>query len=150
MNTVVISIAWAAAAVNVFAGLWGGVAWRRFAPSPGFWRLARAGQGAMLVFAIVAIVVFVAGHRPDDDLFWIYVLVPLGVSFVAEQFRLLAARTILDTRDLADAQAMRRLPQEEQRWIVTLIQRREIGVMALANLAIAFLLVRAATTAAGF
>jgi hypothetical protein len=150
MNAVVTTIAWVAAAINVVAALWGGWAWRRFASSPLFWRLCRAGQGAMLVFALVAVVLFAAGHRPDDDLFWVYVLVPLGLSFAAEQFRLLAARTILDGRDLADAQAMRRLPEDEQRWIVTLIQRREIGVMALANAAIAFLLVRAAMTAAGF
>jgi hypothetical protein len=150
MNTVVTTIAWVAAAINVVAALWGALAWRRFQPSPLFWRLCRAGQAGMLGFAIVAIVLFAAGHRPDDDLFWIYVLVPLGVSFVAEQFRLLAARTILDSRELDDAQAMRRLPDDEQRWIVTLIQRREIGIMALANVALAFLLVRAATTAAGF
>jgi hypothetical protein len=150
MNTVVTTIAWVAAAINVVAALRGALAWRRFEPSPLFWRLSRGGQAGMLVFAIVAIVLFVAGHRPDEDLFWIYVLVPLGLSFVAEQFRLLAARTILDSRELEDAQAMRRLPDDEQRWIVTLIQRREIGVMSLANIALAFLLVRAATTAAGF
>lgn len=150
MNAVVITIAWVAAAINVAAALWGGWAWRSFAPSPLFWRLARAGQGAMLAFSVFAIVLFIAGHRPDDDLFWIYVLVPLGVSFAAEQFRLLAARTILDARDLEDAQDMRRLPADEQRWIVTLIQRRELGIMALANVAIAFLLVRAAMTAGGF
>jgi hypothetical protein len=150
MNPLITTIAWVAAAINVVAALAGAWAYRRFEPSRLFWRLCRGGQAGMLLFAIVAIVLFVAGHRPDSDLFWIYVLVPLGVSFAAEQFRLLAARTILDGRELEDAQAMRRLPDDEQRWIVTLIQRREIGVMAVANVAIAFLLVRAATTAAGF
>jgi hypothetical protein len=150
MNATVTTIAWVAAAINVAAALVGAWAYRRFEPSALFWRVSRAGQGSMLLFAIFAIVLFAAGHRPDDDLFWIYVLVPLGVSFAAEQFRLLAARSILDSRELEDAQAMRRLPDDEQRWIVTLIQRREIGVMAVANVAIAFLLVRAAMTAAGF
>ena len=103
-----------------------------------------------MVFAAFSGVVALTGDTPDDDLFWIYVLVPLGVSFVAEQFRVLSARTVLDQRELADADAMRALPRAEQELIRELIQRRETGIMALAALANAFLLIRAATTAAGF
>jgi hypothetical protein len=150
MSEVLTATAWIAAVINVVAAALGGWCWRRFEPSALFWRAARAGQAVMVAFALFTVVLFAAGERPDDDLFWIYVLVPMGVSFVAEQFRVLSARTILDGRELADAQAMRRLPEEEQRWIVLLIQRRELGVIALANAAIAFLLARAAMTAAGF
>jgi len=150
MNGLVVAAAWAAAALNLAAAIWGAVCWQRFLHSPVFWGLVRAGQGAIVVFAALAGILALFGDSADDDLFWIYVLVPLGVSFVAEQFRILSARTVLDQRDLADAKAMRRLPVSEQELIRDLIIRREAGIMALAGLANAFLLARAAMTAAGF
>jgi len=150
MNGIVVGVAWVAAAINVAAAAWGGWCWQRFLHSAAFWLLTRAGQAAVVVFAAFSGVVALAGATPDDDLFWIYVLVPLGVSFVAEQFRILSARTVLDQRELADANAMRRLPVGEQELIRELIMRRETGIMALAALANAFLLARAAMTAHGF
>ena len=150
MNGVVVTAAWIGAALNAAAAAWGGYCWQRFLHSRAFWALARAGQAAIVVFAAFTGIVALTGDSPDDDLFWIYVLVPLGVSFVAEQFRVLSARTVLDQRDLPDAAAMRRLPREEQELIRELVIRRETGIMALAALANAFLLARAAMTAAGF
>jgi hypothetical protein len=150
MNGVVVGAAWVGAAINLAAAALGGWCWWRFLPSPLFWRLTRAGQAAVVVFAAFTGIVALTGDSPDDDLFWVYVLVPLGVSFVAEQFRVLSARTVLDQRELADAEAMRRLPAEEQELIRELIIRRETGIMTLAALAIAFLLARAALTASGF
>ena len=150
MNGVVVAVAWIAAALNAAAAAWGAVCWQRFRHSPVFWALTRAGQAAIVVFAAFTGLVALTGDTPDDDLFWIYVLVPLGVSFVAEQFRILSARTVLDQRELADAKAMRKLPVSEQELIRDLIIRRETGIMALAALADAFLLARAALTAAGF
>lgn len=150
MNGVVVAVAWIAAALNAAAAAWGAVCWQRFRHSPVFWALTRTGQGAIVVFAAFTGLVALTGDTPDDDLFWIYVLVPLGVSFVAEQFRILSARTVLDQRELADAKAMRKLPVAEQELIRDLIIRRETGIMALAALADAFLLARAALTAAGF
>ena len=150
MNGVVVAAAWIAAALNAAAAAWGAVCWQRFRHSPAFWALARAGQGAIVVFAAFTGIVALTGDSPDDDLFWIYVLVPLGVSFVAEQFRILSARTVLDQRELDDAAAMRRLPLAEQELIRELIMRRETGIMTLAALADAFLLARAAMTAASF
>ena len=150
MNSVVVTAAWITAAANAAAAAWGGYCWSRFTASVLFWRLMRTGQGLTVVFALLTGVLALTGDSPDDGLFWIYVLVPLGISFVGEQFRLLSARTVLDQRELADAGAMRRLPPEEQEWIRTLVQRREIGVMALVATANAFMLARAAMTAAGF
>lgn len=150
MNGVVVAAAWIATAFNAAAAAWGGVCWQRFRHSGAFWALARAGQGAIVVFAAFTGIVALAGDSPVDDLFWVYVLVPLGVSFVAEQFRVLSARTVLDQRELADADAMRKLPLAEQELIRELIMRRETGIMALAALANAFMLARAALTAAGF
>lgn len=150
MNGVVVAAAWIAAGLNAAAAAWGGYCWQRFRHSGAFWALTRAGQASIVVFAAFTGIVALAGDSPDDDLFWVYVLVPLGVSFVAEQFRVLSARTVLDQRDLADANAMRRLPLAEQELIRELIMRRETGIMALAALANAFMLARAALTAAGF
>jgi hypothetical protein len=150
MNGLIVTVAWIAAALNVLAAGWGGWCWWRFRHSGVFWALTRAGQGAIVLFAAFSGVVALTGDTPSDNLFWIYVLVPLGVSFVAEQFRVLSARTVLDQRELADADAMRRLAVSEQELIRELIIRRETGIMALAALANAFLLARAAMTAAGF
>jgi hypothetical protein len=89
----------------------------------------------------------VTGFAPADSLFWLYALLPLAVGFVAEQFRLAAAQTVLDSRDLEDAQAVGRLDERGQRSVVLAIVRREIGVMALAALVVAFLALRAYGTA---
>jgi hypothetical protein len=68
------------------------------------------------------------------------------VSFIAEQFRVTSAETVLEANGLEDAQAMRRLDDAGQRSIVLAIVRREMGVMALAALVVAFLALRAVGT----
>jgi hypothetical protein len=111
-----------------------------------FWRGVRAGQAAAVVLALVAGVAAVAGAEPGDGLFWLYALLPLAVSFVAEQLRIVSAQTELDARGLETAQAMRGLGDEDQRAIVAAIARRELGVMAIAAGVVAFLALRAAGT----
>ncbi len=140
-------LAWAAALVNLLAAATGGWAWWRVQQSRAFWPLLRAGQVAALVVAGVAGVRLLSGHEPSDGLFWVYVLVPLGIAFVGEQLRLASAQTVLDARGLEDAQAMRTLDERAQRSVVLAIVRREIGVMALTAGAVTFLLARAAGTA---
>ena len=54
---------------------------------------------------------------------------------------------MLENRDLPDAQAVGALPESEQRSVVLAVVRREIGVMALAALVVAFLALRAALIA---
>jgi hypothetical protein len=61
-----------------------------------------------------------------------------------------SAQTILDQRDLADAQAVGGLAEDEQRTVVAEIMRRELGVMTLSALVVVFLALRAAGTAHGF
>ena len=75
-----------------------------------------------------------------------YALLPVAVSFVAEQLRLVSAQMVLDARDLEDAQAVGALPEAEQRSIVLQIVRREMGVMAAAALVVCFLALRALGT----
>ncbi|HEX2086508.1 MAG TPA: hypothetical protein VHF89_12560 [Solirubrobacteraceae bacterium] len=138
-----------AAVLNAAAGAYGGWRWWRVDPDRAAWVAIRAGQAALVLLALVAGVAWLAGSRPDEGLFWVYALVPVGVGFFAEQFRLLAAQTVLEARDLPDAKAVGRLPQAQQASIVLQIARRELGVMALAAAMNAFLTLRAATETAG-
>ena len=131
-------------ALLAVAGLLGAWRWWRVQTSDWFWRLLRAGQAALVVEVALGGVLLLAGDRPGDDLHYLYGLLPLGVSFVAEQLRITAADTVLDARGLEDAQAVGRLPAREQRSVVVAILRRELGVMALAALFMAGLCVRAA------
>ena len=149
METVATVTALLVVVLNTLAGGLGAWRWWRVEPSDAFWRLARAGQAAAVLLALVAGVLFLSGARPDDDLFWLYALLPVAVSFFGEQFRILSAQTVLDARGLEDAQAMGALPDAEQRSIVLQIVRREIGVMALAALVCAFLALRAITEVGG-
>jgi len=132
-----------AAAVNAAAGLYGGWRWWTVAPSRAFWVLARAGQAAAGVLALVAGIGAVTGFSPDDTLFWLYALLPVAVGFVAEQLRAASAQTVLDARGLEDAQAVGRLDEDGQQSVVLAILRRELGVMALAAIVVAFLALRA-------
>jgi hypothetical protein len=116
-------------------------------PSRAFWVLARLGQAAAIALAIVAGVIAAMGFEPADGLFWLYALLPVAVSFVAEQFRIASAQTVLDTRDLDDAQAVGRLDDAGQRSVVLAILRREMGVVAMSAAVVAFLALRAYGTA---
>ena len=94
--------------------------------------------------AAVAGVLFAAGYEPADDLYWLYALLPVAIGLIAEQLRIASAEQVLENRELPDAQAVGALPEAEQRSVVLAIVRREIGVMALAALVVAFLALRAA------
>jgi hypothetical protein len=136
-----------AALVNVLAALVGAWRWWQVETSRTFWVLCRAGQAAAIAQALAAGVLAATGFVPADGLYWLYALLPVGISFVAEQLRVTAAQAVLDARELEDAQAVGRLPEAEQRSVVLAIVRREMGTMAAAALAVAFLCLRAAGTA---
>jgi hypothetical protein len=129
--------------VNGIAGLVSAALWWRVEPRPYAWVLIRAGQAAAIGQAVAAGVLAATGKEPADNLYWLYALLPVAVGFVAEQLRLASAQMVLDARDLEDAQAVGRLPDDEQRSVVLQIVRRELGVMAAAALVIAFLGLRA-------
>ena len=135
--------------LNTCAASLGAWRWWTVEPSPTFWVLARAGQAASVLLAVVAGVLYLAGARPDDSLFWLYCGLPSAVSFFAEQFRILSAQTVLDARGIENAKAVGRLPEADQRSIVLQIVRREIGVMTLAAAVAAFLALRAITEVGG-
>ncbi|MDX6733481.1 MAG: hypothetical protein QOC54_3429 [Baekduia sp.] len=131
---------------NAVAGVVAAVLWWRVEPRQYAWVLIRVGQVAAVAQAAGAGVLAAAGLQPADGLYWLYALLPVAVGFVAEQLRLVSAQTVLDARDLEDAQAVGRLPAGDQQSVVLQIVRRELGVMAAAALVIAFLALRALGT----
>jgi hypothetical protein len=154
MMQAIVAGAIAVAALNALSALLGGWLWYDGEPGErgarAFWLLLRVGQGSALTLALAVGSLAAAGNYSTDNLFYLYALLPLAVAFVAEQLRVVSAQTILDQRDLEDARAVGALPEGEQRVIVGLIVRREVGVMALSALVVAFLALRAAGTAHGF
>jgi hypothetical protein len=132
---------------NGIAGIVSAYLWWKVEPQQrSAWLLIRVGQVAAVGQAIAAGVLAIEGLEPADDLYWLYALLPVAVGFVAEQLRLASAQMVLDARSLEDAQAVGRLPQDDQRSVVLQIVRRELGVMAAAALVIAFLALRALGT----
>lgn len=127
------------------AGLWGSWCWYRVRQSRLFWGLLRAGQAALVVQAALGGVLVLMGKKPSG-LHLIYGLLPLGISFVAEQLRIASAQMILDSRGFESSAAVGKLPESEQRVVVVSILQRELGVMVLAALVILVLLIRAAGT----
>jgi hypothetical protein len=150
MTDAVVWGALALAALGAVPGLLGAWRWYRRENSRGFWVLLRVAQVAAIVYAVAVGALAATGHSSTDQLFYLYALLPLAIGFVAEQLRVASAQTILDQRELADAKAVGKLPQDEQHEIVALIVRREMGVMALSALVVVFLALRAAETAHGF
>jgi hypothetical protein len=127
------------------AGVWGAWCWYRVRHSRLFWRLLRAGQVTVVIEAALGGVLVLMG-RKESGLHLIYGLLPLGISFVAEQLRIASAQMILDSRGFASNAEVGKLPESEQRVVVVSIVQRELGVMVLAALVILVLLIRAAGT----
>lgn len=146
MRPLHIALGVAALAFNGGAGLLGAWCWWRTISTPWFWRLLRAGQALVVVEALLGGVLQL-GHPKAPGIHIIYGLLPLAVSFVAEQLRVASAQMILDSRGHESAAEVGALPREEQQAIVLAIVQREVGVMALAALVIVVLLARAAGTA---
>ncbi len=127
------------------AAVWGGWCWWRMQNSRWFWWLLRASQAAIVVEAALGGVLLLLGHK-SPGLHTLYGVLPLFVSFVAEQLRVSTAQIVLDKAGFESAQAVGELPEAEQREVVVTILRRELGVMALAALVNTLLLARAAMT----
>jgi hypothetical protein len=146
VNTAAQIAAIATAILAAVAALYGAWRWYRVDPPGAFWPLARAAQAVAGAQALVAGVLAVAGFDPGDSLYWLYALLPVAVSFVAEQLRLASAQTVLDARGLENARAMERLDEAGRRSVVRAIVRREMGVVALGLGVVAFLALRALAT----
>jgi len=130
--------------LNLIAGTVGGIAWFRDRPSVPFWYLLRAAQATVFLQALLGGLLVFTGHRPDDDLHYLYGLLPLLVSFLAEGARAGAAE-----RELRDVD-VEALPPEAQQAVALAIVRREMGIMAVSCGVILFLALRAAGTSSAF
>ena len=129
---------------NAIAFAVGGVAWIRDQASVRFWYLLRIAQLSVFLQALLGGLLVFTGHEPHDDLHYLYGLLPLVVSFLAEGARAGAAER--EVRDL-DVEA---LPAEGQQQVALAIVRREMGIMAVSCGVILFLGLRAAGTSGAF
>jgi hypothetical protein len=129
--------------LNLAAGLLGGVYWLRREPSVAFWYVLRTAQVAVFIQAMIGITLIFLGHRADD-LHYLYGVLPLLVSLLAETVRAGAAGQELVGIDFDG------LPKDRQRRIALAIVRREMGVMAVSCLVIFFLALRAAESSTAF
>ncbi len=127
-------------ALNAAAGAIGGYCWYRNRQSIPFWYLLRAAQASVFVQALLGGLLVVTNHKPAEDLHYLYGILPLVVSFIAEGARVGAAQRELGEVDFES------LPADTQQSIALQIVRREMGIMAVSCGVIFFLALRAATT----
>ena len=125
---------------NLVAGVLGGVEWLRDRPSIPFWYLLRAAQTTVFIQVLLGGLLVLTGHEAADDLHYLYGILPLPVSLLAEAARAGAAQQEIGDLDFET------LPEERQRGIALAIVRREMGIMAVSALVILGLAIRAATT----
>lgn len=135
-----IAVGFAVIALNLAAGAVGGLAWFRNQPSVPFWYLLRAAQVSVFLQALLGGLLVVTNHEQSEDLHYVYGILPLVVSFIAEGARAGAAQRELGETDFES------LPADEQQSIGLAIVRREMGIMAVSCGVILFLALRAAFT----
>jgi len=135
-----IAVGFSVIALNLAAGAVGGIAWFRDRPSVPFWYLLRIAQVAVFVQALLGGLLVVTNHEPPDDLHYLYGILPLVVSFIAEGARAGAAQRELGEIDFESLDA------ETQESTALAIVRREMGIMAVSCGVIFFLALRAAFT----
>jgi heme A synthase len=130
--------------LNLVAFAVGGIAWIRDQASVPFWYLLRAAQGSVFLQALLGGLLVLTGHEPDGSLHYLYGILPLVVSFIAEGARAGAAERELRDIDIAA------LPPDAQQEVALAIVRREMGIMAVSCGVILFLALRAAGTSGAF
>jgi hypothetical protein len=145
MNDIHLIIGVITIVLTAVAGAWGAWCWWRVRSSPWFWRLLRASQVAVVIQAALGGVLVLTGHKPPG-LHVLYGVLPLLVSFFAEQLRFSAAQMVLDQRGFESSREVGRLAAAEQQEVVVAILQRELGFMVIAALVNLVLLGRAAMT----
>lgn len=130
--------------LNLVAGSVGGIAWFRDRSSIPFWYLLRAAQVSVFIQVMLGGLLVFTNHKPPDDLHYLYGILPLVVSFLAE-----GARTGAAQRELGDTD-FESLDPDTQQSLALAIVRREMGIMAVSCGVIFFLALRAAGTSGHF
>jgi hypothetical protein len=126
--------------LNLLAGGIGGLAWFRDRPSIPFWYLLRAAQVSVFIQVALGGLLVFTNHEAPDDLHYVYGILPLLVSFLAEGARTGAAQRELGETDFESLDA------DTQQSLALQIVRREMGIMAVSCGVIFFLALRAAGT----
>jgi hypothetical protein len=127
-------------ALNLVAGLVGGIAWYRKRSSIPFWYLLRAAQAAVFAQALLGALLLMTNHEAAEGLHYLYGILPLVISFIAEGARAGAAQREIGDLDVES------LPAEDQEALVLAVVRHEMGIMAVSCGVIFFLALRAAFT----
>jgi heme A synthase len=135
-----IAVGFSVIALNLAAGAVGGIAWFRDRPSVPFWYLLRIAQVSVFVQAMLGALLVVTNHEPPDNLHYLYGILPLVISFIAEGARAGAAQRELGEVDFES------LDGKTQQATALAIVRREMGIMAVSCGVIFFLALRAAFT----
>lgn len=130
--------------LNLVAGSVGGIAWFRDRPSIPFWYLLRGAQAAVFLQVMLGGLLVFTGHKPANDLHYLYGILPLLVSLLAEGARAGAAQREIGDTDFES------LPADRQQSLALAIVRREMGIMAVSCGVIFFLALRAASTGGHF
>jgi hypothetical protein len=136
-----VAVGIAVIAANLIAGAWGGAAWLRRQPSVGFWYALRVAQAVVVLQVALGALLLLSGREASTGLHYLYGVLPILVSLLAEAIRSGAAERELVGLDFEA------LPKDRQRRIALAIVRRETGIMAVSALVIFLLALRAATTA---
>jgi hypothetical protein len=145
MKEIHIAIGVLAIALSVAAFLWGAYCYWRSDASTWFWRLLRSSQIAIVLEAALGGIYAINHKTPSIHI--IYGVLPILVSFLAEQLRVASAQMVLDRQGFESSADVGELPESEQLAVVHTIVLREMGVMTLAALVCIVLLARAAGTA---
>jgi hypothetical protein len=124
-------------ASNLVVGAWGAACWYQRRPSVGFWYLLRFAQVSVVVQVALGGMLLLEGRESADGLHYVYGVLPVLVSLLAEGARVAASEHELEGLDF-DA-----LPTERQRAVAVAISRRETGIMAVSALVIFGLALRA-------
>jgi heme A synthase len=130
--------------LNLVAGGLGGISWYRDRPSIRFWYLLRAAQASVFLQVMLGGLLVFTNHKPGDNLHYLYGILPLVVSLIAEGARAGAAERELRDVDFESLEA------EAQESLALAIVRREMGIMAVSCGVIFFLALRAASTSGHF
>lgn len=149
MSTAVLIVSLLVAAVSFATGAWGAWLWWRFTAQDRYWIAIRATQVGALGLAVLAGVVWVAGASDVPWLFWLYCLLPVAISMIAEQLRIVAAEQVLERRGLDGAADVATLDEAGQRGVVREIVRREVGIMTVSAFVICFLALRVTVERSG-
>ena len=135
-----IAVGIAVIAANLIAGGWGAAAWIRRQPSVGFWYALRVAQVFVVLQVGLGAILLLSGREAPSALHYLYGVLPLFVSLLAEGVRAGAAERELVGLDFES------LPRDRRRLIALEIVRRETGVMSVSALVIFLLALRAALT----